>query len=258
MQRLWPEPGEVGDVVGLVAAEARPAPGDRPWVLVNMVASLDGAIAVDGRSGGLGGPADKAMFSALRGVADVVLVGAGTARAEGYGPARPSDATRSARRARGQADAPPIALVTRSLDLDLTTPLFAETTQPTIVITCASADAARRAAVAHVADLIVAGHDAVDLHAALAELAARGAGVVTCEGGPSLNGQLVAADLIDEWDLTVSPRLVSGGTGRSSHGPAPLVPTAMRLDRILEDDGFLLTRWLRDRDRRIAAPNTSI
>ena len=122
------------------------APADRPWVLVNMVASLDGAITIADRSGGLGGPADKAMFSALRGVADVVMAGAGTVRAEGYGPARPSDAVRAVRRARGQAEVPRIAVVTRSLDLDLATPLFTEAVEPTIVITCASADRDRQAA----------------------------------------------------------------------------------------------------------------
>jgi hypothetical protein len=84
MRRLWPDPGEVDDIAALVAAEPRPAPADRPWVLVNMIASLDGAITIAERSGGLGGPADKAMFAALRGIADVVLVGAGTARAERY------------------------------------------------------------------------------------------------------------------------------------------------------------------------------
>ena len=101
MQRLWPDPGEVDDLAGLVASEARPTHADRPWLLVNMISSLDGAIAIDGRSGGLGTPADKAVFRALRGIADVILVGAGTARAEGYGPPKPTDATRAARVARG-------------------------------------------------------------------------------------------------------------------------------------------------------------
>lgn len=256
MQRLWPDPGEVDDVAALVAAEARPAPPGRPWVLVNMVASLDGAITIADRSGSLGGMADKAMFSALRGVADVVMAGAGTVRAEGYGPARPSDATRAARRARGQTEAPRLAVVTRSLDLDLTTPLFTEAKLPTIVITCASADAGRQEAVATVADLLVVGDQSVDLADALAQLRQRDVEVVTCEGGPSLNGDLVVADLIDEWDLTVSPRLVGGEAGRSSRGRNPVVPVAMRLDRMLEDDQFLLTRWVRDPDRRMAAPNT--
>lgn len=245
MRRLWPEAGEVDDVAALVVAEARPAPPGRPWVLVNMVASIDGAITIGERSGDLGGPADQAVFSALRSVADVVMAGAGTVRAEGYGPARPSDATRAARRARGQAEVPAIAVVTRSLDLDLTAPLFTEAEVPTIVITCATADATRQDAVAAVADLMVVGGDAVDLGAALGQLHARGVQTLTCEGGPSLNGDLVVADLVDEWDLTVSPVLTGGDAGRSSRGPLPPRPVGMRLDRMLEDDGFLLTRWVR-------------
>jgi riboflavin biosynthesis pyrimidine reductase len=248
----------VDDVAALVAADARPAPPGRPWVLVNMVASLDGAITIRDRSGGLGGPADKVVFSALRGVADVVMAGAGTVRAEGYGPARPTDAMRAARRARGQAEVPQIAVVTRSLDLDLGSPLFTEAERPTIVITCASAPEDRQAAVGDVAELIVAGDDAVDLSQAVAELARRGAAVVTCEGGPHLNADLLLADLVDEWDLTVSPLLVGGSAGRSTFGGYPAVPAAMRIDRLLEDDQFLLTRWVRDPDRRMAAPNTGL
>jgi riboflavin biosynthesis pyrimidine reductase len=245
MRRLWPDPGEVDDVAALVAAEGRPTPPGRPWVLVNMVASVDGAITIRDRSGALGGPADRAVFSALRGVADVVMAGAGTVRAEGYGPARPPATIRAARRDRGQVEAPQIAVVTRSLDLDLTTPLFTDVERPTIVITCDTAPAHRRAAVAEVADLLVAGDDAVDLPAALAELHRRGAGVVTCEGGPHLNGDLLLANLVDEWNLTVSPVLVGGSAGRSSFGDYPPGPAEMRLDRLLEEDQFLLTRWVR-------------
>jgi riboflavin-specific deaminase-like protein len=247
MRRLWPDPGEVDDVADLVAAEARPAPDGRPWVLVDMVASVDGAITVGGRSGGLGGPADQAMFSALRAVADVILVGAGTVRAEGYGPARPSDRTRAARRARGQAEVPRIAVVTRSLDLDLTTALFTASARPPLVITNAAADADRRAAVAGAAELVVVGEQEVDLAGALAALHSAGAEVVTCEGGPQLNGDLLAADLIDEWDLTVSPLLVGGRAGRSSLGPELRMPRAVRLERLLEADHHLLGRWVRDR-----------
>ena len=97
MHRLWPDPADIDDLDAFVAAEARPAPEDRPWLLVNMVSSLDGAVTVEGRSGGLARPADKAMFRALRAVGDVVLAGAGTVRAEGYRPATPSDATAAIR-----------------------------------------------------------------------------------------------------------------------------------------------------------------
>jgi riboflavin biosynthesis pyrimidine reductase len=245
VRRLWPDPCDIDDLAALVAAEPRPAPPGRPWLLVNMVTSLDGAIAVDGRSGGLGGPADKAMFAALRGVADVVLAGAGTVRAERYGPPRPSDEIRAGRRARGQAEQPRIAIVTRSLDLDVTTPLFGDSTAVPYVITCASADADRQRRVAARAELIVAGEDTVDLAAALTQLGGQGAAVVAGEGGPSLNGDLIAADLVDEWDLTISPVLAGGDAGRASAGPGAAGPTSMRLDRMIEEAGFLLTRWVR-------------
>lgn len=245
MHSLWPEPGEVDDVAARVAAEPRPAPADRPWVLVNMISSLDGAIALDGRSGGLGRPADKAVFSALRAVADVVLVGAGTARAEGYGPARPSTATRDARRARGQEEVPRIAVVTASLELDLGSPLFVDAERPTVVITHRRADPARVVAASEVAEVLLAGDDEVDLLAALRTLRAGGASVVACEGGPGLNGDLIAADLVDEWALSVAPLLVGGEAGRASRGPSAAGRVELELARVWDGDGLLLTRLVR-------------
>lgn len=247
MRRLWPDPGVIDDVAAMVAADPRPAPAGRPWLLVNMITSLDGAITIDGRSGGLGRPADRAMFSALRAVADVILVGAGTARAEGYGPPRPPDATRQARAARGQAEAPRVAIATRRLDLDLGAPLFVEAEEPPLLLVCEATPAARRATAGEVAEVVVAGEDTVDWHLALRELHARGAATVTCEGGAQLNGDLLLADVIDEWALTVSPLLVGGEADRSVTGPLPPVPRAMRLEWLIEGDGLLLTRWLRDR-----------
>lgn len=247
MRRLWPDPADVEDVGALVAADPRPAPPDRPWLLVNMIASLDGAVTVEGRSGGLGRPADKAMFSALRGVADVVMAGAGTVRTEGYGPPRPTTATRAARAARGQVEVPRLAVVSRSLDLDPGAALFTEAVEAPLVLTCEAAPAERQAALAPVAELVVAGDVTVDLSRALAALAQRGVATICCEGGPTLNADLAGADLIDEWALTVSPLLVGGGGPRASAGARSPAPREMRLDRVVEGDGLLLTRWLRDR-----------
>ncbi len=245
MRRLLPDPAEVDDVDALVAAEARPAPVDRPWLLVNMVTSLDGAISIDGRSGPLAAPADKAVFLALRGIADVILAGAGTVRAEGYGPPRPTAGVRADRLARGQAEVPRLAVVTRSLDLDLAAPLFTDAVEPPLVLTCGASDPTRRAEVAEVAEVVVTGDVDVDLPAALGRLREDGVAVVTCEGGAVLNGQLIAADLVDEWDLTLSPLLAGGDSGRSSRWSVPPPPRSMRLDRVLEGDGLLLTRWVR-------------
>ncbi|MFP5257373.1 MAG: pyrimidine reductase family protein [Acidimicrobiia bacterium] len=247
MQRLWPDPAPVEDVAELVAAAARPAPPERPWLLVNMIASLDGAITVDDRSGGLGRPADRAVFSALRAVADVVLAGAGTVRAEGYGPPRPSASARAARQARGQAAAPRLAVVSRSLELDVDAELFRAAEEPPLVLTCAAAPPERRRALDAVAEVVVAGDEAVDLVEALSELRRRGVATITAEGGPTLNGHLLAADVIDEWDLTVSPLLVGGDAGRAVVGPRLVEPREAELSWLLEGDGLLLGRWLRVR-----------
>ncbi len=247
MRRLWPDPADIDDVAALVAADARPTPDGRPWLLVNMVTSLDGAVTIEGRSGGLARPADKEMFFALRAVADVIFAGAGTVRTEGYGPPRPSAADRAARRERGQSEVPRLAIVSRSLTFDLQASLFTEAVERPLVLTSQSADAARRKRLEEVAEVIVAGDVTVDLPMALAEMRSRGVQTVTCEGGPHLNADLALADLIDEWALTLSPLLVGGDAPRSSAGqPAP-APIEMRLDRLVEGDGLLLTRWVRAR-----------
>jgi riboflavin-specific deaminase-like protein len=246
MRRLWPDPGDVDDIAALVASEARPAPTDRPWLLVNMVASLDGGVTLEGRSGGLAGPADKELFGALRQVADVVMAGAGTMRAEDYGPPKATDEVREVRRERGQREVPRLAIVTRRLDLDPAARMFTDPHNRPYVITHASAPSDRVAALADVAEVLVFGDDEVDLVAALAHLRSDGAEVVTCEGGPTLNGTLISHDVIDEWDLTLSPRLIAGDAGRSSRGMVA-DPRHFDLDRLLEGDGELLGRWVRAR-----------
>jgi riboflavin-specific deaminase-like protein len=246
VRRVWPDPAEIDDVGAFVAAAERPTPAGRPWLLVNMITSLDGAITVDGRSGGLGRPADKVMFSALRAIGDVVLAGAGTVRAEQYGPPRPSTATRAARQGRGQAPAPRLAIVSRSLELDPGAALFTDADEPAIVITCESSPADGRAALGAVAEVIVAGGDAVDLRAAMRALHERGVSTVCCEGGPRLNGDLLEADLVDEWALTISPLLVGGDADRAVVGGEPSSPRPMRVDWLVEGDGLILTRWVRD------------
>jgi riboflavin biosynthesis pyrimidine reductase len=235
VRQLLPHPLDEVDPAGAYAADARPRhEGGRPWVLVNMIASLDGGTAVDGVSGPLGGPADKQVFRAIRAVADVILVGAGTVRAEGYGPA--SGAAR-------------IAVVTASGDLDPGLRVFRDAAGPhrTLVVTAASCPPGRRAALAEVADVVVAGDERVDLRRALHKLAGLGAAVVLAEGGPSLNGQLVANDLVDEWCLTLSPSLVAGSSPRAASGPAPTgAPLRFRLDRLLvADDGLCFLRYVR-------------
>lgn len=250
MRMVWPDSRDV-DPVATYADDARPAPPDRPWVLANMIASADGSAAdASGLSGGLGGPADAAVFSAIRGVADVVVAGAATVVAEDYGPARPPAAVRERRQARGQAPAPRIAVLTAQLSIDPGQRLFREASPDSrpLVLTVVAADAERRRALEAVADVHTVGETNVDWRAALDVLhAVTGAGVVLCEGGPRTIGQLVAHDLLDELCLTVAPSLVGGDGPRIAEASAPAGERPLALDRLLVADDHLFLRYLRQR-----------
>lgn len=246
MHQFWPTPLPDVDPIALVAADQRPTPIDRPWLLVNMVASIDGAIEVEGRSGGLGSPADKAMFHALRELPDVILVGAGTVRAENYGPVQLDAAARARRLARGQQAVPRLAVVSGSANLDPTSRLFSDPHQPPIVITSASAPADALKPLRDLADILVAGDTAVDLRTALRQLRRDGLNTALCEGGPTLNDQLLADDLVDEWCQTISPILTGGAAARGAHGDSNGVATRLRLERVIVDDSVLLLRYARE------------
>lgn len=234
---------------GLAAVYAYPEETDegRPWLRANMVSALDGAARLGLHSEGLSGAADKRIFGVLRALSDVVLVGAETVRSEGYRPARAREVFRTGRAARGQAPAPAIAVVTRSLDLDLSAPLFTEPLQPTVLITSAAAPAEARRAAAAVADLVVAGEQRVDLAAAVRALTDRGWTRILTEGGPRLLGQVAAAGLLDELCLSVAPLLTAGDAPRILDGPALASVQRLELSSLLEEDGFLFARYTRPR-----------
>jgi riboflavin biosynthesis pyrimidine reductase len=231
VRRLLPDPTDDVDPRAVYAGVDRPAPPGRPWVLANMVASADGSATRDGRSGGLGGTADREVFRVLRAAADVVVAAAGTVRTERYRPI-------------GAPHPTPIAVVSRSLELDWSSALFTEAPARTIVLTCEAADPAAQRHAAAVADVVVAGDDAVDPVRAMAALSDRGHRVALCEGGPDLLGQLVAASVVDELCLTLSPLLVAG-TGRRILTGAGLDPAPrLSLASALEHEGELLLRYL--------------
>ncbi len=241
-------PTFINDVnpIELVAAELRPSPSDRPWVAVNMVASIDGAIEIEGRSGALGSPADKAMFRALREMPDVILVGAGTVRAENYGPVQLDTAAQARRVARGQERFPRLAVVSGRARLDPTARLFSDAKQRPIVITTESASTDAVANLREVADIVVAGGDGVDLRDALTQLHAQRMTTLLCEGGPTLNNQLLADDLVDEWCQTISPVLVGGTAARGAPGPAMGAANALKLTRVVVEEDVLLLRYARE------------
>jgi riboflavin biosynthesis pyrimidine reductase len=244
MRMLWPDPGADVEPAEVYAADERPLPGVRPWVLTNMIATVDGAAAdPTGRSGGLGGQADKQVFAAIRAVADVIVAGSATVIAEDYGPVRLTPELREARRQRGQAEVPRLAVVTASLRIDPDRRLFRDSDgERPIVLTTASADPGRRRALSAVGD------DLVDWARALTALRDRGgARVVLSEGGPSTNGQLVAADVVDEVCLTMAPALIGGPAPRITGGGPGSRLRPLRTARILTEDGYLFLRYVRAR-----------
>ena len=242
-QLLPPTAGPDIDPATVYAADDRTPRTGGPWVMVNMISSADGATSLGGVSGPLGGPADKRVFAAIRALADVILVGAGTVRAERYGAPRVTTAQRERRQARGQEPLPRLAVVSAKLQLEPSDPIFAAEPRP-LVFTVQDADADRRAALAEVADVVVSGLGWVNLVSAVDELHQRGAGVILSEGGPSLNGALVAAGLVDELCLTLAPRLIGGVSSRIAQGGMARL-AKLRLDRVLEDDGLLFLRYVR-------------
>ena len=176
-------------------------------------------------------------------MADVILVGAGTARVERYRPAEADEVRRARRRSLGLAPLPRIAVVSGRLDLDPTSALFAPDKLRTIVVTHQSAPEDRRAALAEVADVIVAGDDAVDIAAAIDELAARKLTRVSCEGGPTLLRTVLTAGRLDELCLTIVPTLVGAASHRLTAGPIA-DPSSLTVRHLLEEDGALFLRYL--------------
>jgi riboflavin biosynthesis pyrimidine reductase len=224
MRQLFPVTIDPVDPEGVY--DDLPSVTHRPAVRLNMISSVDGATALEGVSGGLGGQADKKVFAVLRSLADVVLVAAGTVRAENYGPA-----------------SVPVAVVTRTAELDWRSPFFTEAKARPIVLTVDGATAENLHHAAEVADVVLVGNGSVDFGRALQALEERGHHHVLAEGGPTLNGQLALAGIIDELCLTLSPRLAGGAAKRIIAAQALPTPTAMELQSVLEDDGYLFLRY---------------
>jgi riboflavin biosynthesis pyrimidine reductase len=228
VQLIWPpdavDTHNAVDLDALYGAR-RHRVGARPWVGVCMITSLDGSTVVEGRSGGLGNDGDRAVFSALRRAADVVLVGATTAATEHYRPARRA----------GQR----IGVVTRRGNVDVTTDLFTSGSGFLVL----PEDGPQFAGV----DTVRAGRGTVDFAAALGQIGAwqSAPSFVQCEGGPTTNGALNSAGCIDELNLTIAPMLTGGDGPRLTTDGAD-VRSDLRLAHVITDqDGYLFTRWVR-------------
>lgn len=219
---------------------------DVPHLRMNFVSSLDGAATQDGLSGGLNDAHDKLVFDVLRMLADVVLLGAGTLRAEGYGALRLDDESVAWRVEHGLAPHPVLAIVSSRLTLPATHPAFRHAPVRPLVLTHDAAPAGARAELSTVADVELVGTGSVDAHQVRAALTARGLPQVLCEGGPHLFGTLLAADVVDELCLTLSPLLEGGRAGRIAAGTDE-TPRRMHLTSLIQADDTLLLRYLRDR-----------
>ena len=213
-------------------------------VRVNFVASIDGAATDHGLSGGLSGQADKRVFDILRRLCDVVLVGAGTVRAEGYGAMRLDPASVQFRRENGLADQPVFAIVSGTLGLDPQSTVFTKAPVKALVVTVGASSRVKKEALSRVTDVLVCGEERLDVDVMLDAFAKRGLRQVLCEGGPTLFGTLLGADRVDELCLTISPLIESGDAHRIVVGTLEKAQR-MTLHHVLVSDGTLMLRYVR-------------
>jgi len=241
-------PGHDGvmDSEALALAYAYPplSPG-QIWLRANFISTLDGAAAGDdGRSGSISTGADRDVFRLLRALSDVILVGAGTARTDGYQRATVRDPWLHLRQDRPPY--PTMAVVSRSGDVPAGLSQPREHSGEVLLITCKRAgdeaiDLARNALGEY--QVIVAGDTSVDLPAALDFLAGRGLRRILCEGGPHLMRDLTASGRVDELCLTIAPTLIAGEHPRITAGATVTANFVPRL--LIESEGTILGRWAR-------------
>ena len=235
------EMGGPVEVLDMLFAETR-GHINHPWVMVNMVTSVDGATALRGGASALNDADDRALFLALRSVADIVLVGAQTVRSENMGPVRMNEEMSRYRNAAGLEGEPRLAILTRSLDLDVGARVFADRKSRPIVVTQNDSDQHRLAALSEVAEIVQAPVlDGAGIVAALGK-----AKVILCEGGPTINSQLIAAGVVDEINVTVTPLFAMGESKRIAFGAELDPPAQLQLDRVLLGDRSLFLRYIKD------------
>ncbi len=245
LRRLLPDPRTVSlDALYAGLTLDDPAPGRGVYVALSMVSSADGAVAVDGLSGGLGGAADLRALSRLRGANDVSLVGAGTVRDEGYVPLTGTPERRADRVARGLRHAPRLAIVTASGRLAPDLAVFSDPDEPPIVLTSRQADRGALAAIEDRAEVHVVTDGELTAEVIVSTLVELGLPRVLCEGGPRLNQVMLAGGRIDEVFLTLAPTLVGGPVPRIVSGEEE-VATDLVLVSLHEHEGDLLLRYRR-------------
>jgi riboflavin-specific deaminase-like protein len=240
-RRLLPEPGELADGAAVVE-ELRfgdLAPDDRPYLVLNMVTTADGRATIAGRSGPIGNAADQDLFHALRTRVDAVMVGAGTLRAENYGRLVRKPERRAAREAAGLSPDPIAVVVSGRLDLPDDLPLLHEPEQEVLVATFSDGELPGDARV----DYLRSDGGAVDIAALLAELRRRGIRSVLCEGGPTLNAELLRAGGVDELFHCLAPALAGEPDAPTMVSGVLHEVAMMELVWLLENESHLFMRY---------------
>jgi riboflavin-specific deaminase-like protein len=215
------------------------APPERPYLVLNMVSSLDGKATIDWRTKGLSTELDRQLFHHLRTQADAVMVGAGTARIERYGRMTKTDELRDKREREGLARDPLGVVVSARLDLPADLPLLNEPEQRVVIATGSDAE------LPGLGDQVEYARVGDDLPLLMARLREEhGVRSVLCEGGPTLNSHLLAAGLVDELFLTLNPKLAGGAAALTIVAGRELVePVELDLVSVAEGGGDLFTRW---------------
>ena len=229
MQELWPEPNPSVDIAARLAADDRPKPLGRPWLTLVMITTIDGAISINGLSGGLGSPDDQKRFISARRQSDGIIVGATTVTAEDYQPT-----------------VTPIAVITGSLSPDPSARLFSDPSNQPLLYTTGQAARSRGPDFDGIAEVIALG-DSVDPARVLADLGSRGMHRVVLEGGPTLNSLFLRADLVDEMLISYSPLIAGGDASRLTNGPDMDGERRFAVDRVLLADDLIFARYLRRR-----------
>lgn len=241
--RLHPDPAtaESAELLGDLGLGAR-AHDERPWVVTNFATTTDGRATIDGRSGPIGDDGDMEIFRRLRTQVDALLIGTRTLGIEQYGRAVRRPELRAAREALGLAPEPLVATVSRSGELPLDIPLFAEPEANVVVFAPPETPEPPCAACVTLVRLDPA---ELTLTTALRHLRAEhGVRSLLCEGGPTIMGALLHERLVDELFLTLAPQLAGGGSGPTmSSGPALADPAALELTWVLERAGSLFLRY---------------
>lgn len=239
---------EILNLVNAYTSDKRIHKNGNPWILLNMITSSNGLATLNGLSGPLGGAADKALFTTLRGIADIIIVGYSTVRDEQYRPPQLTKELITERESLGQAPLPTIAIVSNRLNFDERIPLLSSSEYHPVILTSSSSPEENRENISSTCEIFISGEEKVDFKKGVGTLSSRFGKIILVEGGPSLNSQFVEDDLFDELCITTSPLHSDDESAIAATTDRSYPPGQMLQDRRIEVNEFIFTRFLRNRE----------